>query len=134
MHETAYRRVMFGSAIYDLLFTIPFATPWGFELIASMLRWLDESLGLPGTIVATDPLHALLANLMASAVLVWAILRLQLRLTVFGRYDAAIRVLFAIWIVVAMLNGVSLVLIGLLALEIVLFTLQLMPIRPSARS
>ena len=129
MPEAVYRRVMFGSAIYDLLFTIPFATPWGFELIVSALRALDEWLGLPGVIGPTDPLHALLANLMASTVLVWAILRLRLRLTEFGRYDAAIRALFALWICVAMFNGVSLVLCGLLLLEIVLVVLQLMPIR-----
>lgn len=129
MTRKTYLRIVLGSAIYDLLFTLPFATPWGFVAIANLLRMLDEALGLPGTITEPDALHILLANLMGSAVLVWAILRLHLRLPVFGRYDAAIRLLFALWLVVAMSHGVSLVLGALLALEVVLVTLQLWPWR-----
>lgn len=134
MTSRTYLRIMLGSAIYDLIFTLPFATPWGFVQIANLLRMLDETLGLPGDIAQPDGLHILLANLMGSAVLVWAVLRLHLRLPIFGRYDAAIRALFAIWLVVAMSNGVSLVLVALLVLEVLLVTLQLWPARPGSGS
>lgn len=96
LSSTTYRRIVFGSALYDLLVTAPFATPWTFALAHGQLSAINVWLGgvaLP----AFAPFHVLFACLLGSVVLVWSALRLTDPQRRFGRYDGAARMLFATW-------------------------------------
>lgn len=91
-----FLRVVWFSALYDLLVTAPFATPWTFELNRAQLSAINQALGgqpLP----VFDAFQTLFALLMGSIVLVWSVLRLRGPTVQFGRYDAAGRGLFSLW-------------------------------------
>lgn len=90
MPELLYRRLIRASALYDILATAAFATPWSFALLHGMLSQLTP---LP----PFAPTHLLLANLLGSIVLVWSLLRLRDPQARFGLYDAAARGLFLLW-------------------------------------
>jgi hypothetical protein len=93
---TQFRRVVRASAVYDLVVTAPFATPWSFALAFGQLSTVNQALGgqpLP----AFEPLQTLFALLMGSVVLVWSVLRLRRPTTSLGRHDAAARLLFSVW-------------------------------------
>lgn len=91
-----FRRVVWASAAYDLLVTAPFATPWSFALAFGHLSAVNQALGgqpLP----AFEPMQMLFALLMGSVVIVWSVLRLRGPTAQLGRYDAAARGLFCLW-------------------------------------
>lgn len=91
-----FRRVVWASAAYDLLVTAPFATPWTLAIAIGHLGLVNQALGgqpLP----AFEPLQMLFALLMGSIVLVWSVLRLRGPTQQYGRYDAAGRLLFSLW-------------------------------------
>jgi len=91
-----FRRVVRASAAYDLAVTAPFATPWTFAIAFGHLGAINQALGgqpLP----AFGPMHMLFALLMGSVVMVWSVLRLRGPTLQFGRYDAAARMLFSLW-------------------------------------
>jgi len=91
-----FRHVVRASAVYDLVVTAPFATPWSFAIAFGHLGAVNLALGgqpLP----AFAPMHMLFALLMGSVVMVWSVLRLRGPTLQFGRYDAATRVLFSLW-------------------------------------
>jgi hypothetical protein len=91
-----FRRVVCASAAYDLVVTAPFATPWSFAIAFGHLGAVNQALGgqpLP----AFEPLQMLFALLMGSVVLVWSVLRLRGPTQQYGRYDAAARGLFSVW-------------------------------------
>jgi len=123
-----YTRLVRWSAVYDLFVTAPFATPWSFALLATVLRNLDSALGLPGSIEAPQGLALLMGNLMGSLVLVWSVARYRLSLPVLGRYDAFARFLFALWQIYALIGGISWVVLPFLAAEIGIGIAQSLPI------
>ena len=91
-----FRRVVRASAIYDLVVTAPFATPWTFAIAFGQLSAVNQALGgqpLP----AFEPMHQLFALLMASVVMVWSWLRLRTPTPGLGRHDAVTRLLFSTW-------------------------------------
>ena len=109
-----FRRVVFASAAYDLIVTAPFATPWTFALAFAHLGAVNQALGgqpLP----AFEPMQMLFALLMGSVVMVWSVLRLRGPTTQLGRYDAAARALFSLWMAWAwMQTGAPVLLLFLL--------------------
>ncbi|MFG6489947.1 hypothetical protein ACG04R_24940 [Roseateles sp. BYS78W] len=95
-NPSQFRCVVRASAAYDLVVTAPFATPWSFAIAFGQLGAVNHALGgqpLP----AFAPLQMLFALLMGSVVLVWSVLRLRAPTQQFGRYDAAARGLFSLW-------------------------------------
>ena len=99
---SAFRRLVRASAIYDVLMTAAFATPWTFLLLRERLSGLNEVLGgvpLP----AMQPFHLLISSLLGSVVLVWSALRIVDPQPRFGRFDAAARYLFSTWMAWALL-------------------------------
>lgn len=90
MLSVYYRRLVRTSAIYDLIATTAFATPWTFQLVH---RLLGQFSPLP----AFEPLHVLIANLLGSIVVVWSVLRVWNPQPVFGLFDAVARGLFFTW-------------------------------------
>jgi hypothetical protein len=124
-----YERIVRASALYDLIVAAPFATPWTFALLGSLLAGIDASLGLPGSIEAPQGLAMLMGNLMGSVVLVWSVARYRLGLPILGRYDAVARYLFAAWQIDALAGGMSWVVLPFLAVEIGMGIAQSLPVR-----
>ncbi|TPG74466.1 hypothetical protein [Pseudomonas arsenicoxydans] len=129
-----YRRLVRGSAWYDLIVTAAFATPWSFAILHSGLTGLSQALDLPGTLPAFEPMHMLMANLLGSIVCVWAVLRIRDPQQVFGRYDAVGRFLFSAWQLYALLHGASSLLVVFLVFELAWGVVQVLPIRASSRA
>jgi hypothetical protein len=99
---SAFRRVVRASAIYDVLMTAPFTTPWTFLLLREHLN--DINVGLGGApLPLFEPLHLLISSLFGSVVMVWSVLRMLDPQPRFGRYDAAARFLFSTWMAWALL-------------------------------
>lgn len=90
MFKNRYRSLVRASALYDLVATAAFATPWTFAIVHRMLSSLSP---LPDF----QPLHVLFANLLGSIVIVWSIIRLRDPQAIYGFYDSIARGLFAVW-------------------------------------
>jgi len=128
--STQYRNVVLGSAWYDLIVTVAFATPWSFAALHGFLT----ALNLPGELPAFAPVHLLMANLLGSVVCVWAVLRIRDPQALYGRYDAVGRFLFATWMLYALLHGANAVLWAFLFFEVVWGLVQVLPVRASSRA
>lgn len=93
---TTFRHVVRASAVYDLLVTAPFATPWTFAWNWRQLS--DVNVRLGGTALPPfDVYPTLVACLLGSLVLVWSVLRIVTPEARLGRFDSAARFLFATW-------------------------------------
>lgn len=90
MEPSSYRRLVRASAVYDLVVTAGFATPWTFHVVHQLLGTISP---LP----AFEPIHVLFANLLGSIVVVWAVLRIRDPQPVFGLFDSFARGLFFVW-------------------------------------
>ena len=91
-----YRRIVRASAIYDVLATAPFATPWTFAWDWKQLSALNAQLG-GAPMAPLTPFPVLFAALLGSLVLVWSVLRIATPEIRLGRYDGAARFLFSGW-------------------------------------
>lgn len=85
-----YMKLVRLSALYDLIATSAFATPWTFAILHAALNTVSP---LPDF----EAIHVLIANLLGSVVIVWSILRLRRPEPIFGLYDSAARFLFLGW-------------------------------------
>jgi len=124
--RSPYLKVVRASAVYDLVVTAGFATPWTLALVHAALDGLSGALGL-GAFPALDPMQVLYANLMGSVVLVWSLLRLLRTQRVHGLFDGAARVLFSLWMAYALAHGGPDLLWGFLAVEVAWGVVQLAP-------
>ena len=93
---TAFRRLVRASAIYDVLMTGAFATPWTLPLLREQLSDINIKLG-GAPLPAFAPFHLLIGCLLGSVVLVWSVRCIVDPQPRFGRYDAAARYLFSLW-------------------------------------
>lgn len=92
----AYLKIVRASALYDILLTAPFATPWSFALLHVQMSALNQGLG-GQALPAFGPFQVMIACLMGSVVLVWSALRLLEPALRLGRLDGVTRFLFAAW-------------------------------------
>lgn len=126
-----YRRIVKASAWYDLFATAVFSTPWTFAALHGVLALAAQ--GLPGSFSAFDPSHVLMANLLGSIVVIWAVLRLRDPQQQYGRYDAVGRFLFPLSQIYAVVHGARAIILGFTVLELTLGLLQSLPVdRPRA--
>ncbi|MVV46749.1 hypothetical protein EJA72_00500 [Pseudomonas sp. PB120] len=132
--STQYRRLVRGSAWYDLIVTAAFATPWSFAALHGALVSLSRALDLPGELPPFEPMHMLMANLLGSIVCVWAVLRIRDPQQVYGRYDAVGRCLFATWQLYALVHGASSLLVVFLFFELVWGVVQVLPVRDPSQA
>lgn len=113
------RRVVRASALYDLVVTAAFATPWTAAHALGIVADVHRTLGLDGALpVVEDPFTMLFANLLGSIVVVWSVIRLLRPTALLGAGDTVGRLLFSAWFAWALLEGASTVLVGFLVLEI----------------
>jgi hypothetical protein len=129
LSEARYKTIVRASAVYDLVVTAAFTTPWTLTLTLDLFQKLHTMLGLPGTIPGFEPTHLLFGGLMGSVVVVWSLARLRLNLAVLGRYDAAARALFALWQIYAVASGASPLLLAFTLFEIAFGIAQALPYR-----
>ncbi|MCJ1989982.1 hypothetical protein [Pseudolactococcus carnosus] len=118
MHTLPYRKIVRLSGLYDFIVTLPFVTPWTFQVLN---RVLNEVSPTP----AFEPIHVVFVNLFGSIVIVWSILRIRSPKAIYGAYDAAGRLLFFTWFMTYLLNSdfhPVILIFGLL--EITWFVLQ----------
>ena len=125
--ESTFLRFVRASGWYDLIVTLPFATPWTFALLHQGLSLLAHALGI-GSLPAFEPAHLLMANLMGSVVCVWSVLRIRQPSVALGRYDAVARSLFAAWQAYALASGATLLVVPFLVAEIGFGLLQSVPV------
>jgi len=128
MQISVYLRVVRASAWYDLVATAGFATPWTFAAIFSGLNSLSGVLGISARFPAFAPAHVLMANLLGSIVIVWAILRLREPRVLYGHYDAASRFLFATWQLYALAHGAHPLIWGFFIVEVAFGVVQALPV------
>ncbi|MNM88526.1 hypothetical protein D3C81_1007460 [compost metagenome] len=131
---TQYRRLVQGSAWYDLIVTVAFVTPWSFAALHGVLTWVSQALSLPGELPPFEPVHMLMANLLGSIVCVWAVLRIRDPQQVYGRYDAVGRFLFSAWQAYALIHGASSLLVVFLVFELAWGVAQVLPVRAPSRA
>ncbi|WP_028623491.1 hypothetical protein [Pseudomonas sp. Ant30-3] len=124
-----YRRLVRGSAWYDLIVTAAFVTPWSFAALHGLLTSVSQTFDLSGALPPFEPMHLLMANLLGSVVCVWAVLRIRNPLEIYGRYDAVARFLFAAWQLYALLQGASSLLVIFLFFELAWGVAQVLPVR-----
>ena len=127
-----YLQLVRASALYDLLVTAPFATPWSLAWLLRQLDTLGQALGL-ASLAAFPPEALLLGNLLGSLVCVWSVLRLLRPSLLLGRLDAVARGLFALWQAWALYQGASPLLAMFLLVEIGFGIAQAWPMSPSVR-
>ncbi len=127
-----YLRLVRASALYDLLVTAPFATPWSLAWLLRQLDALGQALGL-APLPVFPPEALLLGNLLGSVVCVWSVLRLAKPSLLLGRYDAVARGLFALWMTWALYQGASPLLAAFLVVEIGFGIAQAWPVSPTSR-
>lgn len=126
--RTRYQQLVRASALYDLIVTAPFATPWTFAHLYAALGAVGASLGTGGDLPAFTPMHALFANLMGSIVLVWSVLRIRDPRVEFGVADGFGRILFASWQAYALVHGATWLLAPFLVFEVAFGVAQLTPV------
>lgn len=119
MKTDTYKKIVQSSALYDLIVSAPFATPWTFQLLHHLLGKIVD---LPDY----QPMHMLFVNLMGSIVVVWSVLRLRHYQEIFGLYDGIARILFFVWQVYFLVGFQAPWLVGVFAVfEITFGVLQL---------
>lgn len=127
-----YLRLVRASALYDLLVTAPFATPWSLAWLLRQLDELGQALGL-APLAVFPPEALLLGNLLGALVCVWAGLRLIRPSLLLGSLDAVARGLFALWQAWALYQGASPLLAAFLLVEIGFGIAQAWPVSPVSR-
>lgn len=128
-----YLRLTRASALYDLIVIAPFATPWTFAPLYVQLSVINAWLGA-APLPPFEALHFLFASLLGTLVLLWSWLRFtgpSLRL---GRYDAAGRLLFSVWLSWALAVDDLPMLWLFLAPEIVWGVLECWPVAAPAQA
>ena len=125
-----FRRLVRASAIYDVLMTGAFATPWTLLLLRDQLSGINVQLG-GSPLPAFAPFHLLIGCLLGSVVLVWSVLRIADPQPRFGRYDAAARYLFSLWMGWALLVTNQPVLWLFIVPELAWGVAQSLPLRAS---
>ena len=132
--STQYRRLVRGSAWYDLIVTAAFITPWSFAAMHGVLVSLSQIFNVPGELPPFEPTHMLMVNMLGSIVCVWAVLRIRDPQQVYGRYDAVGRFLFSAWQLYALLHGASSLLVIFLFFELAWGVAQVLPVKTASRS
>ena len=104
MTHARYLRIVWLSALYDLIVTVSFATPWTARFTLGQLA----GLGFGGAaMVAPDPLDLLFITMFGSIVTIWSVVRLRTPSVALGVADGIGRVVFAIWQTYALIHGVN---------------------------
>jgi hypothetical protein len=117
-----------ASAVYDLVVTAGFMTPWTASWVFKGFAALSGALELDRAVPTLDITAMLFANLLGSVVVIWSIWRLLQPSRRIGLYDALARILFAIWQLFAVAHGASFLILGFTFFEVGFAIAQILPI------
>ncbi|MDX8036052.1 hypothetical protein SK803_38150 [Lentzea sp. BCCO 10_0856] len=124
--ETSVARWGRAGALYDLVASIAFVTPWTAGLVLGLFAAVHQALGLPGTPPARpDTMTLLFATLFGTVVVMWSIARWRRPEPLLITIDTAGRALFSLWFAWALWNGQTPVLAVFLVLELFWGVVQL---------
>ncbi len=120
-------QIVRASAVYDLVVTVGFMTPWTALLVFEGFAALYAALALDRAVPTLDITAMLFANLLGSIVVIWSIWRLVQPSRSIGLYDALARVLFAAWQLFAVAHGASFLILVFTVFEVAFAIAQLLP-------
>lgn len=126
--DGSFQRVRWGraGAVYDLIVTVGFATPFTAPLLLALTRSLHDALDLPGArLPELDPAALMFTSMFGTAVTMWAIARILRPEWRFIAIDTAGRAVFSLWMIWALLNGQSATIVVFLIGEVTWLILQL---------
>ncbi|NOK22224.1 hypothetical protein [Corallococcus carmarthensis] len=119
MSPSPLQRAVRGFAVYDLLVTLPFATPWTAAAMLGAMRWAHEGLSLRGEAMpAFTPTHLFFVALFGVLAVIWALVRILQPTALHGAIDTVGRGLVASWMVLAITQGASQVLGTFMVMEL----------------
>lgn len=108
MTPARYLRIVRVSALYDLLVSSPFASPWTAALVLSSLGGLHRALGVGGAPPsAMTPLQLVFVAFFGTVVTMWSLLRLLRPRLEHGLVDGLGRLAFSVWQGWALAQGES---------------------------
>lgn len=126
--DRAARQPRWGraGAIYDLVVTVGFATPFTAAAIFDLTRWAHDALALPGAqLPVFGATEMMFIAMFGTVVTMWSIARILRPEARFIAIDTVGRALFSLWMTWALLNGQSATVVVFLIGEVVWFGLQL---------
>ena len=127
--NSIHHRIYRISAWYDLLVSWPFAMPLTLGLYwTTILTPLCNALGLP-PLTDLDPHAVLFGNFFGTIVVLWSILRLRQDNPRLAVWDGVGRIAFSVWMLWALMQGVTPLIWAFLIPEIAFAILQLIPPR-----
>lgn len=108
MSKSTPHRIIWASAAYDFIVTFAFSTPWTGLWAVDLLRSIHNRWGLPGaTPDLSAPMSLLFANLLGTLVCTWSVQRMRHPSIDNGFADTITRLMFAGWMVYALIHGAS---------------------------
>lgn len=116
------------SAVYDLIVTAGFMTPWTALLVVKGFAALSGALALDRPAPTLEGAGMLMANLLGSVVVVWSLWRIMHPSRTVGLYDALARILFAVWQLFAVAHGASFLILGFTFVEVGFAIAQTLPL------
>ena len=126
------RRVPAGrvGAIFDVVITAGFATPWTADLMIRLLGNIHDSLGLAGSDVPVfDTPHLLYVTLFGVVVTMWGVVRILRPVPLLIFTDTVGRAAFALTFIWALADGHSAVVVAFLVTEIAFLVAQWLGVR-----
>lgn len=122
-------------AIYDIVVTAAFATPWTAALVLGLLSDIHDGLRLPGAHMPDfDTSHLLFVTLFGIVVTMWGVVRVMRPVPLLIAADTVGRAVFALTFIWALFAGHSPVLVPLLVLELVFLVAQGLGVRKALRA
>ncbi len=122
-------------AIYDIVVTAAFATPWTAALVLGLLGDIHDGLRLPGADMPDfDTSHLLFVTLFGIVVTMWGVVRVIWPVPLLIATDTVGRAVFAMTFIWALSAGHSPVLVPLLVLELVFLVAQGLGVRKALRA
>jgi hypothetical protein len=119
-----------AGAIYDIVVTAGFATPWTATLLLGALAHVHDSLGLSGSAMPDfETSHVLFVTLFGVVVTMWAVVRAIWPVPFLIAADTVGRAAFALAFIWALAAGHSTVIAAFLVLEIAFLVAQGLGVR-----
>lgn len=123
-----------AGAIYDLMTTVGFATPWTATLILGILADVHDKLGLGGDPMPTfETSHLLFVTLFGVIVSLWSVVRITWPAPLLIAADTVGRAAFSTFFIWSLLNGHSAVVVAFLIPEVSWLFAQALGVRKALK-
>ena len=127
-------RVGRAGAIYDLITTVGFATPWTATLVLGILADVHDKLGLAGDPMPTfETSHLLFVTLFGVIVTLWSVVRIVWPVPLLIAADTVGRAAFSTFFIWSLLNGHSAVVVAFLIPEVSWLIAQALGVRKAIK-